>query len=198
MRVMILRSMVHGTRVRSAMALACLPVWLLAAATHAGPPAAPAAPEPAAPTADVAKARRTLEEGMTDLGAMAADAEARTGSDAQLAGCLLDKRDRGREVMEIATSELLVIQDGSATAQQRQFASEKLDALAGRMDQLVEGARACSGSAGPEDDDDKTKTDADEPTTVPYADPTIIGTGNSPVPPPVNDSAPPTVDSPTG
>jgi hypothetical protein len=198
MRVMILRSMFHGTRVRATMALACLPAWLLAAASQAGPPAAPAAPEAAVATAEVGKSRRALEEGMTELGAMASDAVKQNGADAQLAGCLEDKRDRGREVMEIATSELLVIQDGSSTAQQRQFATEKLDALALRMDQLVEGARACGGGTGPEDDDDKTKTDADEPTTVPYADPTIIGTGNSPVPPPVDDLAPPTVDSPTG
>jgi hypothetical protein len=178
------------------MALVCLPAWLLAAATHAGP-AAPPAP-PTATAGDVGKARRALEDAMTELGSLTAGAEANTGADAQMAGCLMDKRDRGREVMELATSELLVVQDGSSTDQQRRFATEKLDALAGRMEQLVEGARACSGDGGPEDDDDKTRTEADEPTTVPYADPTVIGTGTGPVPPPVDDGRPPSVESPTG
>jgi hypothetical protein len=177
------------------MALVCLPAWLLAAATHAGPAAAPA---PTAPAVDVGKSRRALEESMSELGALTAGAESATGADAQMAGCLLDKRDRGREVMELATSELLVVQDGSSTDQQRRFAAEKLDALAVRMSQLVEAARACSGDLGPEDDDDKTRTDADEPTTVPYADPTLIGTGEGPVPPPVDDARPPSVESPVG
>ena len=178
------------------MALVCLPAWLLAAATHAGP-AAPPAPEPTASAADVGKARRALEDAMTQLGSLTADAESNAGSDAQTAGCLLDKRDRGREVMELATSELLVVQDASSTDQQRRFATEKLDALAVRMEQLVEAARACGGDVGPEDDDDKTRTEADEPTTVPYADPTVGG-GIPPVPPPVDDARPPTVESPTG
>jgi hypothetical protein len=180
------------------MAVVCLPAWLLASGTMAGP-AAPAAPEPKSTAGDVAKARRDLEDGMTELGRIASEAEATGGggTDAQLAGCLLDKRDRGREVMELATDELLVIGDGSSTEQQRRFASEKLDALASRMEQLVEAARDCSGDLGPEDDDDKTRTEADEPTTVPYADPTLVGSGTSPVPPPVQ-PGPPTVESPTG
>ena len=180
------------------MAVVCLPAWLLAAASHAGPPAPPPppAPEPTVSAADVAKARRDLETAMAELGALTAEAETRTGSDAQLAGCLLDKRDRGREVMEIATSELLVVQDPASTDQQRQFAGEKLDALSVRMDQLVEAARACGGDASPEDDDDKTRNQADEPTTVPYADPTVGG-GIPPVPPPVDDARPPSVESPT-
>ncbi len=182
-----------------AMALVCLPAWLLAAATHAGPAAAPPAPEPSS-AAEVGKARRALEDAMAELGSLTSEGEAGAGGDAQLAGCLVDKRDRGREVMELATGELLVIQDGSSTEQQRRFATEKLDALAGRMEQLVEAARACSGNTGPEDDDDKTRTEADEPTTVPFADPTIVGTGKppGPVPPPVDQAGPPTVESPTG
>jgi hypothetical protein len=184
------------------MALVCLPpgvlAWLLAAATHAGPAAAAPAPEPTASAADAGKARRALEDAMTELGSLTSEAASATGADAQMAGCLLDKRDRGREVMELATSEVLVLQDASSTDQQRRFATEKLDALAGRMEELVESARACSGDAGPEDDDDKTRTDADEPTTVPYADPTIVGTGTGPVPPPVDDGRPPSVESPTG
>jgi hypothetical protein len=91
---------------------------------------------------------------------------------------------------------LLVVNDGGSTEQQRQFATEKLGALSDRMGGLVEAARACAGDVGPEKKDDKTRTQVDERPSVPYADPTAGGI-RPPVPPPVDDGKPPTVESPT-
>lgn len=178
----------------------CLPVWLLSGATHAAPPPAPE-PEPeaaaAAPAAvvGVGESRAKIESSMTELGHLTAEADG--DKDVVRAACLVDKQERGGEVMELVTSEVLVVQDAGSTEQQRQFAAEKLSALADRMDGLVEQARACAGDARPEDKDDKTRTEVDERPTVPYADPTVGG-GRPPVPPPVDDARPPTVESPSG
>lgn len=175
------------------MAMLCLPVWLLSVASHAAPP--PPAPEPAAAATPGAGASRSrIESSMTELGRLTAEAEG--DQDVSRATCLLDKRDRGGEVMELVTAESLVIQDAGSTDQQRVFASEKLSALADRMDGLVEQARACAGDTAPEDKDDKTRTEVDERPTVPFADPTVGG-ARPPVPPPVDDARPPTVESPT-
>lgn len=180
------------------MALLCLPVWLLSAGTHAAPP--PPAPEPeAAPAAAVAplgvgESRAKIEEAMSELGRLTAEADG--DQDVVRAACLVDKQERGSEVMELVTGELLVIQDGGSTEQQRTFAAEKLTALSDRMGGLVEQARACAGDASPEDKDNKTRTEVDERPTIPYADPTVGG-GRPPVPPPVDDARPPTVESPT-
>jgi hypothetical protein len=112
------------------------------------------------------------------------------------AACLIDKQDRGGEVMELVTTEVLVVQDAGSTDQQRVFAAEKLSALSERMGGLVDQARACAGDASPEDKDNKTRTEVDERPTVPFADPTASG-ARAPVPPPVDDVRPPTVESPT-
>ncbi len=184
------------------MALMCLPMWLLSVATHAAPPPAPepSATEPAAlapatlTPAGLAVTRARIEEAMTDLGSLTAQAD--SDEDVVRAACLIDKQDRGGEVMELVTNELLVVQDAGSTEQQRGFASEKLSALSDRMGGLVEQARACAGDASPENKDDKTRTEVDERPTVPFADPTASG-GRPPVPPPVDDGRPPTVESPT-
>lgn len=188
----------HGTRVVRAMAVLCLPVWLLSGATHAAPPPPAPEPEPAAagpaPTVGVGESRAKIEASMTELGQLTAEAD--SDKDVVRVACLVDKQDRGGEVMELVTTEVLIVQDGGSTDQQRQFAAEKLGALADRMDGLVEQARACAGDARPEDKDDKTRTEVDERPTVPFADPTVGG-GRPPVPPPVDDGRPPTVESPT-
>ncbi len=180
------------------MALMCLPVWLLSVGSHAAP-----APVEAAPAADAAtpapsvtlgQSRSRIEEGMSELGRLTASAD--TDKDVVRAACLVDKQERGSEVMELVTAELLVVQDAGATEQQRSFATEKLGALSDRVSRLVEEARACSGNTGPEDKDDKTRTQVDERPTIPYADPTVGG-ARPPVPPPVDDGRPPTVESPT-
>lgn len=184
------------------MAVVCLPLWLLSGAAPrdvwAAPP--PPAPEPEAaaaapaPVAGVGESRAKIEEAMTELGRLTAEADG--DKDVVRVACLVDKQERGSEVMELVTTEVLVVQDGGSTDQQRLFAAEKLSALADRMDGLVEQARACDGDNRPEDKDDKTRTEVDERPTVPYADPTLGG-GAPPVPPPVDDGRPPTVESPT-
>lgn len=176
------------------MAMLCLPVWLLSVASHAAPPPPAPAAAPAVAAPAVGQSRAKIEAAMSELGQLTAEAEG--DQDVARAACLVDKRDRGGEVMELVTGELLVVQDAGATEQQRSFAAEKLSALADRMDGLVDQARACSGDTAPEDKDDKTRTEVDERPTVPYADPTVGG-ARPPVPPPVDDARPPTVESPT-
>jgi hypothetical protein len=175
------------------MALVCVPAWLLSMASHAAP-----APEPAPPAPErvlpPGQARAQIEASMSELGRLTSEAD--TDKDVVKAACLVDKQDRGREVMELVTNEVLVVNDGGTTDQQRQFATEKLGALSDRMGRLVEEARGCSGNAGPEKKDDKTRTQVDERPTVPYADPTVGG-ARPPVAPPVDDGRPPTVESPT-
>lgn len=193
-----LPSSAHGTRLVRAMALACLPVWLLSGATHAAPPPAPEAEAEAAPAAvapvGISESRAKIDAAMTELGQLTAQADGE--SDVVRAACLIDKQERGGEVMELVTTEVLVIQDGGSTDQQRTFAAEKLGALSERMGGLVDQARACAGDASPEDKDNKTRTEVDERPTVPFADPTASG-ARAPVPPPVDDVRPPTVESPT-
>lgn len=137
---------------------------------------------------DAVTLRTRMEEGMSEIGELAT--EARAEADLVRATCILDKQDRANDVMELGTGELLVIRDDNATAQSRQFALEKLDAAAGRIDRLVEEAKECAGQKGPEDDIDVTRNDSDEPRTIPAWDPTT-GLGNSPVPPPVDGGWPP-------
>lgn len=189
--VTILRTTAHGTRLVRTMALAWLPFGLLSVASHAGPPPAP---EPAAVPANVAETRAAIEQSMAELGQLASTAD--SDRDVVRAACVVDKQERGREVMELATSEILIAQDPSSTEQQRNFAGEKLQALGDRMQKLVEEAGACSGDKSPEDKDDKTRTEVDERPTVPYADPTVSG-ARPLVPPSVDDARPPSVESPT-
>lgn len=137
---------------------------------------------------DAVTLRTQMEEGMSEIGNLAT--EARAEADLVRATCILDKQDRANDVMELGTGELLVIRDDNATAQSRQFALEKLDAAAGRIDRLVEEAKECAGQKGPEDDIDVTRNESDEPRTIPAWDPTA-GLGNSPVPPPVDGGWPP-------
>ncbi|MFV8750770.1 hypothetical protein ACNOYE_09485 [Nannocystaceae bacterium ST9] len=137
---------------------------------------------------DAITLRTQMEEGMAMIGELAV--EARAEADLVRATCVLDKQDRANDVMELGTGELLVIRDSTTSEQSRQFAVEKLDAAAGRIDKLVEEAKACAGQQGPEDKIDITRTDAEEPRTIPIWDPTA-GLGSSPVPPPVDGGWPP-------
>lgn len=137
---------------------------------------------------DAISLRANMEEGMSEIGELAT--EARAEADLVRATCVLDKQERANDVMELGTDELLVIRDETTTEQSRQFALEKLDAAAGRIDRLVEEAKACSGQKGPEDEIDITRNESDEPRTIPIWDPTA-GLGTSPVPPPVDGGWPP-------
>lgn len=137
---------------------------------------------------DAISLRTRMEEGMAEIGELAV--EARNDADLVRATCVLDKQDRAADVMELGTGELLVIRDPTTPEQARTFAVEKLDAASGRIDTLVEEAKACAGEQGPEERIDITRNDADEPRTIPLWDPTA-GLGNSPVPPPVDGGWPP-------
>lgn len=185
------------------MALLCLPAWLLSSGSYAAPAAesgasGAAATEPTAPptmsTMSIGESRAKIEASISELGRLTAAAD--TDKDVVRAACLVDKQERGSEMMELVTAEVLVVQDAGSTEQQRSFAAEKLTALSDRVGRLVEEARSCAGNSGPEDKDDKTRTQVDERPTVPYADPTVGG-GRPPVTPPVDDARPPTVESPT-
>jgi hypothetical protein len=145
-------------------------------------------------TRSVPELRDRIEGAMAELGQLAQ--ASRGDTDSVKAACVLDKYERGQGIMEIATGELIVLQDSTATREQKAFAAEKLSAAAERLDGLLREARTCSGETGPEDEDDVTKTEQDEPTTIPVADPTQGG-AESPVPPPVDDTRPPTVTSPS-
>jgi hypothetical protein len=185
-------------------AVAVLPMLLAAPTSSAGPAAPegevaePAEPA-AAPTRPVAQVRRDMEEDMAELGDLAADA--RRDTDLVRAACVLDKQERAQGVMELATSELLIIRDSSADQQSRQFAAEKLSAASDRLDNLVKAAKECTGDKSPELTDDDTNNDEEQIPFVPELDPTQTG-GTSPprptpVPPSVDDGRPPTVGSPT-
>jgi hypothetical protein len=137
---------------------------------------------------DAITSRTRMEEGMAEIGELAV--EARAEADLVRATCVLDKQDRANDVMELGTSELMVVRDTATTEQSRQFAVEKLDAAAGRIDKLVEEAKSCAGKKGPEDEIDITRNEENEPRTIPIWDPTA-GLGWSPVPPPMDGGWPP-------
>lgn len=160
--------------------------------------AKPAAP-PATSTVSVPAVRRDMETGMSTLGDLASDAK--RDADLVRAACVLDKQERAQGVMELATSEMLVIRDEGSSPEARSFAVEKLQAAADRLDDLVEQAKECVGDKSPEVSDDETNNEVEEDPTIPIADPTLGGgvDGNKParMPPPIDDGAPPTVGSPS-
>lgn len=132
--------------------------------------------------------RAKMETGMAEIGELAV--EARNDEDLVRATCVLDKQDRANDVMDLGTSELLIIRDGGTSEQAREFALEKLEAASVRIDKLVAEAKSCSGQAGPEDEVDVTRREADEPDTIPILNPSA-GLGDNPVPPPVDGGWPP-------
>lgn len=173
----------------------------LAADPNAAGPNADASPVPESPPADdvlrdeaaasvpgASSLRAKMESSLSEIGELAV--EARADEDLVRATCVLDKQDRANDVMDLGTSELLIIRDPGTSDQARGFALEKLDAAAGRLDKLVAEAKSCSGQTGPEDEVDVTRTDADEPDTLPIVNPSA-GLGHSPVPPPMDGAWPP-------
>lgn len=144
--------------------------------------------ETAASVPAASSLRAKMEAGMAEIGELAV--EARADEDLVRATCVLDKQDRANDVMDLGTSELLLIRDPNTSEQARSFALEKLDAASLRIDKLVEEAKACAGQQGPEDQVDITRNESDEPSEVPLADPSI-GLGANPVPPPMDGGWPP-------
>jgi hypothetical protein len=151
-------------------------------------PTEPVLDEGAASVPGASSLRAKMESGMAEIGELAV--EARSDEDLVRATCVLDKQDRANDVMDLGTSELLIIRDSGTNEQARAFALEKLDAASGRIDKLVTEAKACSGQQAPEDKVDVTRRDADEPDTIPVLNPTA-GLGQGPVPPPMDGGWPP-------
>jgi hypothetical protein len=151
-------------------------------------PTEPVLDEDGASVPGASSLRAKMEAGMSTIGELAV--EARGDEDLVRATCVLDKQERANDVMDLGTSELLIIRDPGASEQARAFALEKLDAASGRIDKLVTEAKACSGQQGPEDEVDVTRRDADEPDTIPLLNPTG-GLGDGPVPPPLDGGWPP-------
>ncbi len=144
--------------------------------------------ETAASVPAASSLRAKMESGMSEIGELAV--EARNDEDLVRAACVLDKQDRANDVMDLGTSELLVVRDPGTSEQARGFALEKLDAASLRIDKLVEEAKACAGQEGPEDEVDITRNEADEPSEIPIVDPSL-GLGANPVPPPMDGGWPP-------
>ncbi|MFO7565590.1 MAG: hypothetical protein R6X02_23305 [Enhygromyxa sp.] len=144
--------------------------------------------ETAASVPAASSLRAKMEAGVAELGELAV--EARSDEDLVRATCVLDKQDRANDVMDLGTSELLIIRDPNTNEQARGFALEKLEAAAVRIEKLVEEAKACSGQQGPEDQVDITRNESDEPSEIPVADPSL-GLGENPVPPPMDGGWPP-------
>lgn len=151
-------------------------------------PAEPVLDEAGASVPGASSLRAKMEAGMSEIGELAV--EARGDEDLVRATCVLDKQDRANDVMDLGTSELLIIRDPGTNEQAREFALEKLEAASGRIDKLVTEAKGCSGQQGPEDEVDVTRRDADEPDTIPILNPSG-GLGENPVPPPIDGGWPP-------
>jgi hypothetical protein len=159
------------------------------------PPAAdPAAPDAAAAaaaespsaSAGVGSARGTIERGMTELGTLLT--RARQSGDMGRTACVQDKHDRAEIVLEVATGELLVLQDSSADGQSRAFAGEKLGEAAERISGLVGQARACQGDQEQKRND--VQNSANQPKTVIPTDPTSSSSGIQRLPPRIDPRPP--------
>ncbi len=159
---------------------------LVSGVTLAGP-----GPETADAPADTGNAeamRQGIEADMAELTGQ--EEKAQESKDFARTACVVDKREKGEEVLELATDELLIIRDPSSGEQARTFALEKLQAAAERMDLLVDEARTCGLSADKVDDEKKARTEESKEPTIPMEDPSS-GMGVDPVPPAIDGSWPP-------
>lgn len=155
------------------------------AADAAAPDAAAAAPAPLAAAA-VGSSRGSIERGMTELGTLLT--RARQSGDMGRTACVQDKHDRAEIVLEVATGELLVLQDSSADGQSRAFAGEKLGEAAERISGLVGQARACQGDQEQKRSD--AQNTANQPKTVIPTDPTSTSAGVQRLPPRIDPRPP--------
>lgn len=169
----------------------------------AAPPPAPAATPPAstpaakpaagAPAATgksvrVGEVRRRMEQDLAEIGKIAQ--KARREGDMVKIACATDKEDRASTVMDVATPEIVVLQDKSADGQAKSFATDKLQAASARLGKLLEEARACTGmpAAG---GNDGTTNQVDESRNVPPRDPTAGPSSGPGAPPPIDPGRPP-------
>lgn len=168
-------------------------------AVSAGEAAAPAEAAPAAEastdaaaapssstSAAVGSARGSIERGMAELGTLLQ--RARQSGDMGRVACVQDKRDRAEIVLEVATGELLVLQDASADGQSRALAGEKLAEAADRVSGLVSQARACQD--GEQSAGAIAQNEANQPKTVMPTDPTSSSPGAQRLPPRIDPRPP--------
>lgn len=148
--------------------------------------AAAAAAAPPSTSAGVGSARGSIERGMTELGTLLT--RARQSGDMGRTACVQDKHDRAELVLEVATGELLVLQDSSADGQSRAFAGEKLSEAAERISGLVGQARACQGDQEQKRSD--AQNSANQPKTVIPTDPTSSSAGIQRLPPRIDPRPP--------
>ncbi|TPV92572.1 MAG: hypothetical protein B7733_25135 [Myxococcales bacterium FL481] len=132
---------------------------------------------------DATALRASVEDSMATLGQLAN--VARRQVDLVQATCVLDAQERAAATMELATSELLVLNEASVGPQARELAQEKLRAAADRLDALVQEASRCATDGGPEAVTDVRSVEVVAPRSIPLADPTQ-GLGASPLPPVVD------------
>jgi hypothetical protein len=153
-----------------------------------GAPSDAAAPAAATPDAAMtaSQARSSLERGMAELGELSS--RARQSGDMLRIACVQDKQDRASAVMEVATGDMLVLQDPAADAPTRGFAGEKLGESAQQMQGLVGQARACQGKE--EAANGKSSNDAKAPQGVLPQDPTGGGPPASRGLPPIDPRPP--------
>jgi hypothetical protein len=156
-------------------------------AAFGGPPPPETTPAAATPLGDPDGYRQQMEKSLADLGELSE--EAKESDDLARAACIFDKQDRAGDVMELGTSELLIIRDPNTDEEMRQFATEKLGAAARRMDALLEQARACGEEVG-KSKEELARNKSLEPSDVPWEDPSA-GAGDPKVPPPVDGQWPP-------
>ena len=145
-----------------------------------------AAPASAEAPAAVGNARGALERGMTELGTLLT--RARQSGDSTLLACVQDKRDRAEIVLEVATGEILVLQDPGADEHSRAFAGEKLSEAAARVSDLAGQARACQGGDAEARKDGPNE--AKQPRTVIPVDPTAAGSVAPRLPPRIDPRPP--------
>lgn len=141
-----------------------------------------------------------IERSMMQLEAWAREAHDTAAAGGQenaaaAAACFDAMRSRGNDVMEVATGELLLLQEGQASDADKALARAKLGAASAALAAIQAEALRCTGEEGlavqaP------AQTEVDTPSTIPMADPTLAGT-QSPVPPPVDLHSPVTVGSPS-
>lgn len=161
-----------------------------AAPTEAAPAAEASTDAAAAPSsstsAAVGSARGSIERGMAELGTLLQ--RARQSGDMGRVACVQDKRDRAEIVLEVATGELLVLQDASADGQSRALAGEKLAEAADRVSGLVSQARACQD--GEQSASAIAQNEANQPKTVIPTDPTSSSPGAQRLPPRIDPRPP--------
>lgn len=154
-------------------------------------PDAPAPPKAKAASVRVGELRRGMEQDLAEIGKIGQ--KVRRDGDMVKIACVTDKEDRAEGVMDVATPEIALLQDGSADSASQSFAGQKLKAAAQNLGKLLDEARACTGA--PAATRGATDNVVDEGERLPPEDPTAAP-GSGPGLPPTIDPGRPPVASP--